>query len=73
MFPDPDIPLYGECSHSNDTCADSDAVCIDEDDDPHGGEHHYMCQCKYDFIEIKGTCVKCKIYCNIMFSRSAGK
>ncbi|XP_076079320.1 uncharacterized protein LOC143049604 [Mytilus galloprovincialis] len=52
------IPLYGECSHSNDTCADSDAVCIDEDDDPHGGEHNYMCQCKYDFIEIKGTCVK---------------
>ncbi|VDI09324.1 Hypothetical predicted protein [Mytilus galloprovincialis] len=56
--PSNDIPLYGECSHSNDTCADSDAVCIDEDDDPHGGEHNYMCQCKYDFIEIKGTCVK---------------
>ncbi|CAG2212462.1 unnamed protein product [Mytilus edulis] len=55
--PSNDIPLYGECSNLNDTCADSDAVCVDEDDG-HGGGHDYMCQCKYDFIVIKGTCVK---------------
>ncbi|XP_052088055.1 uncharacterized protein LOC127725235 [Mytilus californianus] len=51
------IPLFGECSELNDTCSDSDAECVDEDDG-HGGGHMYMCQCKYDFIEIKGTCVK---------------
>lgn len=60
LFHDPDIPLYGECSDLNDTCVDSDAVCVDEDDG-HGGGHDYMCQCKYDFIVIKGTCVKRKI------------
>ncbi|CAC5416992.1 unnamed protein product [Mytilus coruscus] len=51
------IPLFGECSELNDSCSDSDAECVDEDDG-HGGGHMYMCQCKYDFIEIKGTCVK---------------